>query len=111
MECPKCNGLNSLDALYGYVGFQKFCTSCGASIKEPPEKESLEQEPPEQDPFDLSTWGGRVKFAGALVVLAALAIITVGIFWHAISSWGWIWGIVGGIIFILLLILFRTVPG
>ena len=111
MECPKCNGLNSLDALYGYVGFQKFCTSCGASIKEPPEKESLEQEPPEQDPFDLSAWGGRVKFAGALVVLAALAIITVGIFWHAISSWGWIWGIVGGIIFILLLILFRTVPG
>ena len=32
MECPKCNGLNSMDA--------KFCTSCGASIKEPPENES-----------------------------------------------------------------------
>ena len=102
MECPKCNSLNSVDA--------KFCTSCGASIKEPPEKESLEQEPPEQDPFDLSAWGGRVKFAGALVVLAAFAIIAVGLFWQAISSWGWIWGIVGGIIFILLLILFRSVP-
>ena len=102
MECPKCNGLNSLDA--------RFCTSCGASIKGPPEKESLEQESPEQDPFDLSTWGGRVKFAGALVVLAAFAIIAVGIFWHAISSWGWIWGIVGGIIIILLFILFRSVP-
>ena len=110
MECPKCNGLNSMDALYGYVGFQKFCTSCGASIKEPPEKESLEQEPPEQDPFDLSAWGGRVKFAGALVVLAAFAIIGFGIFEDAISSWGWIWGIVGGIIIILLLILFRSVP-
>ena len=103
MECPKCNGLNSMDA--------KFCTSCGASIKEPPEKESLEQEPPEQDPFDLSAWGGRVKFAGALVVLAAFAIIGFGIFEDAISSWGWIWGIVGGIIIILLLILFRTVAG
>ena len=102
MECPKCNGLNSMDA--------KFCTSCGASIKEPPEKESLEQEPPEQDPFDLSAWGGRVKFAGALVVLAAFAIIGFGIFEDAISSWGWIWGIVGGIIIILLLILFRSVP-
>ena len=110
MECPKCNFLNSLDALYGYVGFQKFCISCGASIKEPPEKESLEQESPEQDPFDLSTWGGRVKFAGALVVLAAFAIIGFGIFEDAISSWGWIWGIVGGIIIILLLILFRSVP-
>ena len=110
MECPKCNGLNSMDALYGYVGFQKFCTSCGASIKEPPEKESLKQDSPEQDPFDLSTWGGRIKFAGALVVLAAVAIIAVGLFGSLISSWGWIWGIVGGIIIILLLILFRSVP-
>ena len=99
-----------MDALYGYVGFQKFCTSCGASIKEPPEKESLKQESPEQDPFDLSTWGGRIKFAGALVVLAAVAIIAVGLFGSLISSWGWIWGIVGGIIIILLLILFRSVP-
>jgi Flp pilus assembly protein TadB len=110
MECPNCKGLNSLDTLYGYVGFQKFCTSCGASIKEPSEKESREEESPEQDPFDLSTWGGRVKLAGALVVLAAFLIIAVGIFWNAISSWGWIWGIVAGIIFILLLILFRSVP-
>ena len=99
-----------MDTLYGYVGFQKFCTSCGASIKEPSEKESLEQESPEQDPFDLSTWGGRVKLAGALVVLAAFFIIVVGILWNAISSWGWIWGIVAGIIFILLLILLRSVP-
>ena len=110
MECPKCKGLNSLDTLYGYVGFQKFCTSCGASIKEPSEKESLEEESPEQDPFDLSTWGGRVKLAGALVVLAAFFIIVVGKLWNAISSWGWIWGIVAGIIFILLLILLRSVP-
>ena len=110
MECPNCKGLNSLDTLYGYVGFQKFCTSCGASIKEPPEKESLKQESPEQDPFDLSTWGGRGKLAGALVVLAAVFIIVVGILWNAISSWGWIWGIVAGIIFILLLILLRAVP-
>ena len=97
MECPKCNGLNSLDA--------KFCTSCGASIKKPPEKES-----PEEDSFDLSTWMGRIKFVGGLVVLAAFAISAVGIFWYAISSWGWIWGIVVGIIIILLGILFRTVP-
>ena len=110
MECPKCNFLNSLDALYGYVGFQKFCISCGASIKEPPEKESLEQESPEQDSFDLSTWMGRIKFAGALLLLAAFAIIAVGLFWQAISSWGWIWGIAGGIIIILLCILFRSVP-
>ena len=109
MECPNCKGLNSLDTLYGYVGFQKFCTSCGASIKEPSEKESLEEESPEQDPFDLSTWGGRVKFAGALVLLAAFAIIGFGIFENAISSWGWIWGIVVGIIIILLLILVRQV--
>ena len=99
-----------MDTLYGYVGFQKFCTSCGASIKEPSEKESLEEESPEQNPFDLSTWGGRVKLAGALVVLAAFFIIVVGILWNAISSWGWIWGIVAGIIFILLLILLRSVP-
>jgi len=120
MECPKCNGLNSLDA--------RFCTSCGASIKEPPEKESLEQgeppvedptpddgeepveEPIEEEPFDFSTWGGRVKFAGGLVVLAAILIGIIGIFEDAISSWGWIWGIVGGIIIILLLILFRSAP-
>ena len=99
--CPKCNVLNSLNA--------NFCTSCGASIKEPPEKESLEQESPEEDPLDLSTWGGRVKFAGALVLLAAFAIIGFEIFENAISSWGWIWGIVVGIIIILLLILFRQV--
>jgi hypothetical protein len=99
--CPKCNVLNSLNA--------NFCTSCGASIKEPPEKESLEQESPEEDPLDLSTWEGRVKFAGALVLLAAFAIIGFGIFENAISSWGWIWGIVVGIIIILLLILVRQV--
>jgi hypothetical protein len=92
MECPKCNGLNSMDA--------KFCTSCGASIKEPPE----------EDPFDLSTWKGRIRFAGGLVVLVAFVIVGVGVFWYAISSWGWIWGIVGGIIIILLCILFKRVP-
>ena len=107
MECPKCNGLNSFDA--------KFCTSCGASIKEPPEKEPPEKESPEEesseeDSVDLSTWMGRIKFAGALLLLAAFVIGGVGLFWQAISSWGWIWGIVGGIIFILLLILFRSVP-
>ena len=99
--CPKCNVLNSLNA--------KFCTSCGASIKEPPEKESLEQESPEEDPLDLSTWGGRVKFAGALVLLAAFAIMGFGIFENAISSWGWIWGIVGGIVILLLAILTKSV--
>ena len=89
--CPKCNVLNSFDA--------KFCTSCGASIKEPPE----------QDPLDLSTWAGRVKFAGALVILAASAIIGFGIFEDAISSWGWIWGIIGGIVILLLVILAKSV--
>ena len=69
-----------MDALYGYVGFQKFCISCGASIKEPPEKESLEQESPESD-----------FFAGKRRI-------------RLVSR-----GIVGGIIFILLLILFRSV--
>ena len=97
MECPKCNGLNSLDA--------KFCTSCGASIKEPPEEESPEEESPEEDPFDLSTWGGRIKFAGGLVVLAAFVIPGVILFWSAVSSWGWIWGIVAGIGIILLFLL------
>ena len=72
--------------------------------------EPREKESPEEDSLDLSTWGGRVKFAGGLVVLAAFAIIAVGVFTYAISSWGWIWGIVGGIIIILLCILFRFVP-
>ena len=110
MECPKCNGLNSMDALYGYVGFQKFCTSCGASIKDSPEEDSPEEDSPEEDSFDLSTWIGRIKFAGALLFLVALAIIAVGLFWSAISWWGWGWGIVGGIIIILVFILSRTVP-
>jgi len=71
---------------------------------EPPEKES-----PEEDDMDLTTWMGRLKFAGGLVVLIAFAIVAVGIFVYAISSWGWFWGIVAGIIIILLCILFRTV--
>jgi|GEM_PF-2638948 hypothetical protein len=69
----------------------QFCTSCGASIKESPE----------EDPFDLSTWKGRIRFAGGLVALAAFVIVGVGVFWYAISSWGWILGIAGGIIIIL----------
>ena len=95
MECPKCNGLTSLDA--------KFCTSCGASIKEPPEEESPEP----------NTWSQNVFIEKAVwfVVLAALVICAVGVFWYAINTWGWFWGIVGGIIIILLCILFRTVPG
>ena len=94
MECPKCNGLNSMDA--------KFCTSCGASIEEPPE-----EEPPEPNIFSQNDF---IENAVVLVVLAAFVGIGVGVFWYAISSWGWIWGIVGGIIIILLMILFRSVP-
>jgi fatty acid desaturase len=94
MECLKCNGLNSKDA--------KFCTSCGASIKESPEEEL-----PEPNIFSQNDF---IKNAVVIVLLAAFVIIGFGVFWYAISSWGWIWGIVGGIIIILLCILFRTVP-
>ena len=90
----------------------KFCTSCGASIKEspekePPEEESREEESPEPNIFSQNDF---IENAVVLVLLAAFVMIGVGVFWYAISSLGWIWGIVGGIIIILLCILFRTVP-